>query len=238
MPTDYWNRVYCGPAPVPEELWLRWNLDPVVLAALALLALLVARNSKVGAAAVAVLVLAFVSPLCALSSALFSARVVHHVLLVAVAAPLLALARPAKRSGNAALAFAVSTAILWLWHLPVAYDLALGHVGIYWVMQLSLLASAVWFWRAVFAQARAPVEAMSLVVAGFAQMGMLGAILTFAPDPLYAAHAAAPINWGLTPLADQQLGGLLMWVPAGLPYAVAGVLVARRCWAELQGGRA
>ena len=238
MPTDYWNRVYCGPAPVPEELWLRWNLDPVVLAALALLALLVARDSKAGAAAVAVLVLAFVSPLCALSSALFSARVVHHVLLVAVAAPLLALARPAKRSGTAALAFAVSTAILWLWHLPVAYDLALGHVGIYWVMQLSLLASAVWFWLAVFAQARAPVEAVSLVVAGFAQMGMLGAILTFAPDPLYDAHAVAPLNWGLTPLADQQLGGLLMWVPAGLPYAVAGMLVARRGWAELQGGRA
>jgi putative membrane protein len=67
---------------------------------------------------------------------------------------------------------------------------------------------------------------------------MLGALLTFAREPLYAVHAVAPLEWGLTPLADQQLGGLLMWVPAGLPYAIAAILVARGGWSRLQGGAA
>jgi putative membrane protein len=61
-------------------------------------------------------------------------------------------------------------------------------------------------------------------------MGLLGAILTFAPEPLYAAHVVSPLLWGLSPLSDQQLGGLLMWVPAGLPFAAWGALLARRAW--------
>lgn len=216
---------------------MRWNLDPYLLAALVLASALLGRRRS-GAAAIFVLAVAFVSPLCALSSALFSARVVHHLLLVAVAAPLVAWAKPAGRRRNAGLAFAVSTVILWAWHVPAAYDLALSHVGVYWLMQLSLLASAAWFWRAVFAADRSPVEALGLVVAGFAQMGMLGAVLTLAPGPLYEAHAVAPLAWGLSPLADQQLGGLLMWVPSAVPYAIAAGASARRSWARLQDRRA
>ncbi|WP_299841704.1 cytochrome c oxidase assembly protein [uncultured Jannaschia sp.] len=227
------DRIYCGASPVPAELWTRWNLDPVLLAALALL-LVAVRRSVSGRLAVAVLFVAFVSPLCALSSALFSARVVHHVLLVAVAAPLLARTTGPRATGAPALALAILSVTLWAWHWPAAYDLALSHVGVYWLMQLTLLGAAIWFWRAVLAPGRAPVEAMTLIVAGFAQMGMLGAILTFAPRPLYEAHLLAPFAWGLTPLDDQQLGGLLMWVPAGLPYAVAAFFVARRGWTALR----
>ncbi|RYH00789.1 cytochrome c oxidase assembly protein [Salipiger sp. IMCC34102] len=229
------NRVYCGPAPDPSDLWASWNLDPVLLACLGVLAFALGRR-RGGAWAVAVLVVAFVSPLCALSAALFSARVVHHVLLVAVAAPLIASAWPARRTCQAVPAFVVATAVLWGWHLPVAYDAALGHVGVYWLMQVSLLASAIWMWRAILAPGLSAVEALSLTVAAFAQMGMLGAILTFAPDPLYAAHVIAPYAWGLTPLQDQQLGGVLMWVPAGLPYAVLAVSLARRNWLALKAG--
>ncbi|MEQ3631077.1 MAG: cytochrome c oxidase assembly protein [Sulfitobacter sp.] len=237
MLSDAWIRTYCGPAPGPEDFWFRWNFDPLLLAALSLLFFVVLRaRSCHGLAAVGVLVLAFVSPLCALSSALFSARVVHHVLLVAVAAPLLARAWPSRRAGGAMAAFAVSTVVLWGWHLPVAYDLALSHVGVYWLMQISLLGAALWFWRAVFSPGRTPVEALTLLIAGFAQMGLLGAILTFAPEALYAAHAVAPMDWGFSPLADQQLGGILMWVPAGLPYAVVAGAVARRGWATLRAG--
>lgn len=239
MLSDAWIRTYCGPAPGPEEFWLRWNFDPLLLTALLLLTIVFIRaRSRHGMVAVGVLVLAFVSPLCALSSALFSARVVHHVLLVAVAAPLLACAWPARRAAGAMGAFAVSTAVLWGWHLPIAYDLALTHVGVYWVMQITLLSSAVWFWRAVLSPDRTPVEAVMLLVVGFAQMGMLGAVLTFAPEALYAAHAITPLGWGFTPLGDQQLGGILMWVPAGLPYAVVAVAVARRGWTTLRAGSA
>jgi putative membrane protein len=229
--------IYCGPPPLPAELWTTWNLDPVLLSALAAGTLL-ARREPAGLAAMAVLVVAFVSPLCALSSALFSARVVHHVLLVACAAPLLALALRAGSARGMALPFATSTLVLWAWHHPAAYDLALANVAVYWLMQLSLLGSAVWFWRAVFAADSAPVDRLLFIVAGFAQMGMLGAILTFAPSPLYAAHAVAPLGWGFAPLQDQQLGGLIMWVPAGLPYAAAAVLLARRSWTRLTNGLA
>ena len=78
------------------------------------------------------------------------------------------------------------------------------------------------------ARDRAPVDALLYILAAFAQMGMLGALLTFAPQQLYAAHAIAPLDWGFTPLADQQLGGLLMWVPAMLPYLGAGLWLVLR----------
>ncbi len=228
------NRIYCGPAPLPAEAWTRLNLDPLLLLGLALMALAVGRDRR-GLAALAVLLLAFVSPLCALSSALFSARVVHHLLLVVVVAPLLAQMRPARSTMGPMLPLVLSSLVLWAWHLPAAYDAALRNVALYWLMQATLLGSALWFWRAVLAPQRPLVDALGFVVAAFMQMGLLGALLTFAPAPLYAAHAVAPLAWGLTPLADQQLGGVLMWVPAGVPYAVLAVVVARRGWSRLQG---
>lgn len=222
-----WEGLYCGPAPAPEEIWLRWNLDPWAIAVIAGLALLAGKN-RPGLVAILVLAVAFLSPLCALSSSLFSARVLHQVLLVAVAAPLLALARPSGSDTGTGLPFLAATAALWLWHLPVAYDAALSDMAIYWVMQASLLGSAVLFWRAVF---RHPAgEGLVWVFLGYLGMGMLGAILTLAPEGLYATHASAPLLWGMTPLADQQLGGLVMWMPAGLPYAVWGGMLARRAW--------
>lgn len=224
---------YCGPPPVPAGLASSFNLDPVLLIGLFGLAIAL-RRDRAGLAAVGVPAIAFVSPLCALSSALFSARVVHHVLMVAVAAPLLAIALPARARGGLAVPFVASTAVLWAWHLPAAYDAALANVPVYWVMQVSLLGTALLFWRAVLAEGRSPVDRLGFVVAAFAQMGLLGALLTFAPGPLYAAHGFAPLAWGLTPLQDQGLGGVIMWVPAGIPYAVAAVLIARRSWAQLK----
>ncbi|SEO76103.1 putative membrane protein [Salinihabitans flavidus] len=227
--------IYCGPPPPPDAIWTSWNFDPALLAALVALGFML-RREPAGIWAVAILILAFVSPLCALSSALFSARVVHHVLLVAVAAPLLALAlRPAIR-GAIALPFAVSTLFLWAWHHPAVYDLALVNIAVYWLMQITLLGSAIWFWAAIFTAGRTPVDRILFIVAGFAQMGMLGALLTFAPSALYATHALAPFDWGLTPLQDQQLGGLIMWVPAGLPFGVIAGFLARRNWAQLRDG--
>lgn len=222
-----WEGLYCGPPPAPEELFLRWNLDPwavVVVVALAL----VAGRSRAGMTATMVLAIAFLSPLCALSSALFSARVVHHLLLVAVAAPLLALARPARAETGVGLPFLVSTAVLWLWHLPAAYDAALGHMVLYWVMQATLFGAAWVFWRATFSLRGG--SGIGWVFLAYLAMGMLGAILTLAPDALYATHATAPMLWGMTALADQQLGGLIMWMPAGLLFALWGGMLARRAW--------
>jgi putative membrane protein len=221
---------YCGPPPVPADLWQNWNLD-FPLSAILLAMAITFRWNRQGLAAVLTLALIFLSPLCPLSSALFSARAVHHVLLMTVAAPLLAIAMPARTRGGLALPFVAFAGVLWLWHLPAAYDWAMTHKAVYWLMQATMLAASLWFWRAVFAHS--DVFAISVVTAGFAQMGLLGALLTFAPEPLYAIHAQAPFAWSLTPLADQQLAGLLMWVPAGIPILAVVAILARRQWREV-----
>jgi putative membrane protein len=221
---------YCGTPPLPTDLFLRWNLDPILLIALAIGAAVALRSARprLMLGGVVVLALAFVSPLCALSVALFSARAVHHILIVAIAAPLLALAFPARQARFLGAALLMATVTLWLWHVPSLYDRALAHTAIYWLMQVSLLATAVWFWRELFAAP--PVPATLSAIAAMAQMGMLGALLTFAPDPLYVVHIATTLPWGLSPLADQQLAGLIMWVPGILPYAVITAVIGRRLW--------
>ena len=80
---------------------------------------------------------------------------------------------------------------------------------------------------------RPGVAGIVWVFLAYLAMGMLGAILTLAPGAVHATHAIAPFMWGLTPLSDQQLGGLIMWMPAGLPFAVWGGLLARRAWREM-----
>lgn len=229
MNPDWYTGLYCGPIPYPTDLWSRWNFDPVLVLALAGLSFWL-RPSLCRMAAVMVLMVIFVSPLCALAAALFSARVVHHVLLVAVAAPLIAAAWPARRARFAVPSFVAATVTLWIWHLPAAYDLALSNVVIYWLMQITLLASAVAVWRRVLHPEQEPGVALLLTFGSFIQMALLGALLTLAPQQLYAIHAVAPLSWGLTPLEDQQLGGLIMWIPAAVPFLIIGGWIALRAW--------
>src|SRR5258708_7042327 len=180
---------YCGPAPVPTDIWTRWNLDPLLMATLAALALVVARrrssDARAGWAAIALMVVIFVSPLCALSSALFSVRVLHHVLLVAAVAPLLALAFPLRRAPALPLAPLVGTSavILWLWHAPGPYAWGLASVPAYCLMQVSLLGSAWLMWRAVLAppppSGAGPVRLLPPV----GQIGLPRALILLPPPP-------------------------------------------------------
>jgi putative membrane protein len=230
---------YCGPAPIPNDIWTRWNFDPLLMATLAAMALMVGRgrsaDARAGWWAIALMAVVFVSPFCALSSALFSARVLHHVILIAAVAPLLALAFPLRRWGSPPLAALVATqaVILWLWHTPGLYDWGLASVPAYWLMQVSLLGSAWLLWRAILAPAMPYGPALLALVTTVGQMGLLGALIVFAPVPLYLVHLASTAAWGLTPLADQQLAGLLMWVPASLPYVGVGLWLA---WTSLRPG--
>ena len=222
-PTQIWSP-YCGVAPQAGD-W-RWNLDPILLIVLVLATGLIVFGLRgprrvAGLAAMGVLVVGFLSPLCALSSAMFSARTVHHVLLVGVAAPLLACALPMRRWGPLSLATAVQAIIFWAWHAPGAYAAALSNDVIYWIMQISLVASATWFWAAI-RTASAPAAVGGLLAAMVA-MGLLGALLTFAGQPVYAPHFATTLAWGLTPLEDQQAAGLIMWAPASGIYLLAAL---------------
>ncbi len=216
---------------------MRWNFDPLLIAAFAAVAAAISLGRSVapraGWVAIALMFVIFVSPLCALSSALFSARVFHHVLLVAAVAPLLAKAFPLRRVGTPPLAALVAAhaVILWLWHAPGVYAWGLASVPAYWLMQGSLLASAWLMWRAILAPVAQPGPALVALVATVAQMGLLGALIVFASRPLYAVHFASTWVWGLSPLADQQLAGLVMWVPAIVPYLGVGLWLA---WSSLR----
>lgn len=235
----------------------RWNLDPVLIAALVCLASLHAfalkhpggcgrtgdpSGNKIRlAGAWLLLAVIFVSPLCALTSALFSARVAHHVILVAVVAPLLvtglptpvrSLRMPVAIIGSLALVHAV---VLWFWHAPVPYAAALASHGIFWLMELSLLGSAVALWMAVLSPHAPLGPVMAALLGTIMQTGLLGAVITFARAPLYAPHFATTEPWGLTALADQQLAGLIMWVPAAVPYLVAALAITGARLARIEG---
>jgi putative membrane protein len=199
---------WCGAPPLPFELWTRWTTDPVLLLGLAGAAALLARAMR----------------LCALAVALFSARAAQHMVLVLVAAPLLAVALPRQPGpgGGAAALTATFAVLFWFWHLPGPYDAALRDGGLYWASHLSLLAVAVALWRALLSDPSP--AALALGAAASAQMGLLGAVLVFAPSALYASHLGTTTVFGLSPLDDQQFGGLLMWVPGGLAFLIAGVL--------------
>jgi len=223
---------YCGPAPTPDGILGRWNTDPVLLLALGVgLAALVAlrrspRDRTWAALGILALAVSFVSPLCAASSALFTARTIHHLWLMAVAAPLFAWCLPKLNPGHLATATLVQALVLWAWHAPPLYAQALSNDGVYWLMQLSLLGSAIGFWAAV-RRAGAPAATGALLVT-LVQTGLLGAILTFAPQALYLPHAGSTGPWGLSWLEDQQLAGLVMWAPgAGLYLAAALGLLLR-----------
>ncbi|MDP3384587.1 MAG: cytochrome c oxidase assembly protein, partial [Phenylobacterium sp.] len=117
---------------------------------------------------------------------------------------------------------------LWLWHAPLAYGWAVEGVASYWLMEVTLLASAVAFWSAAVARRpEAPSVILALILT-MAQMGLLAALITFAQEPLYGPHLATTQAFGLTPLEDQQLAGLIMWAPGALPYFAAVVWLAAR----------
>ncbi len=93
-------------------------------------------------------------------------------------------------------------------------------------MHLSMFAAALWLWHGLLDRSRAGAAAViGAGVVSSVQMGMLGAIITFAPRALYAPHALTTEVWALTPLQDQQLGGAIMWVPGCVVFLVVAMAV-------------
>ena len=240
MPDPSWIP-YCGAPPGPAEWLARWNFDPLLLAGLIGLAMLTVvasalwrgadgmRRRRAMQVALAIAALLYVSPLCALSSAFFTVRVVHHMALVLVLGPLVAIAlEPWVQRGARFLWTwtAGAAAVFWLWHAPGPYAAALSSDGLYWLMQASLLATATSFWAAV--RRAEPGAAIVAVLATTVQMGLLGALITFSVRPLYAPHFASALSWGVTPLYDQQLAGVVMWAPGSFAYLVAALVIGRR----------
>lgn len=230
---------YCGAPPQPNTLWERWNFDPALLATLAA-ALIVyvvcdwrgrarpglsSRDRLCFYAGFAVAAFALVSPLCALSVSLFSARVGQHLVLTTLAAPLIALGLPRLQRSTARvplLAAAGFAIALWVWHSPSPYASTFTSDLAYWLMHATTIGAAIFFWSAVIGASRTRLGvSIVAVLATSLQMALLGAVITFAPRALYSPHLLTASDWGMSPLQDQQLGGVLMWAPAGLIFVLA-----------------
>jgi putative membrane protein len=125
-------------------------------------------------------------------------------------------------------AFTLHVAALWLWHVPALYDAALRHESVHVAEHASFLLTALLFWYPIAdahprRRCGVGVATLYLFAAGL-QCTLLGALITMSRRPWYFGHYATTAAWGLTPLEDQQLAGLVMWIPAGLVYLVALLL--------------
>ena len=197
------------------------------------------RRPRYFAPAFAAVFLALVWPLDVLSKTSFAAHMAQHMLLIAVAAPLLALSLPslpalknlgtrARRWAGAACrgwsalarpraAFALHALAIWTGHAPLVIAWAAAYREAHILVHAALLGTAFLFWSALRAGGRARGGAAALwTLATLLHTGLLGALLTFAPRVLYPGYT----------LDDQQLAGLIMWIPGGFAYLLAGLAFA------------
>lgn len=269
---------HTGQPPAPHDVLGAWNLDPVLVLGFLVAVWMYQRGQTRGrrrpadtwrarsfVGALVALAVALVSPLEAMSSALASAHMVQHVLLLLVAAPLLAFSAPSstllrgsplparrasgrlrRRLGvtparlrplrHPATVWLLHTGTLWIWHAAVPYGAALQSEALHVVEHATFVVTAVLFWRVILGGRGAGRVShgfgVLLVFAMAMQSVFLSLLLTFARSPWYAGYATTTTPWGLDPLADQQLAGVIMWVPAGAIYLAAalGLLVA---WMKL-----
>jgi cytochrome c oxidase assembly factor CtaG len=189
---------------------------------------------------------ALAPPIDRLAEHLQSAHMVQHELLMLVAAPLLALGRPlvamlmalptalAARvsrwsrilSPGPLIAWLVVGVVIWIWHVPASYDLAARSPVVHGLEHVSFLGSATLFaWtllRGPGARARFGLAALYVFTTAL-HTGLLGALLLFARRPWFATYRLTAPRFGIDPLEDQQLAGLIMWIPAGVLLAAAAL---------------
>jgi putative membrane protein len=195
---------------------------------------------------------ALLSPIDTLGAELFSAHMLQHELLMVIAAPLLVLSRPleawtwalkpAWRKSVAGIAridlvraawhacskpmgaWCLHAVAIWVWHVPVLFEAALASEGVHIAQHSCFLGSALFFWWSVFGRDRPGAASLASLFTTMMHTSALGALLTLAPKPWYAHYAQASA-FGLSALEDQQLGGLLMWVPGGVAYLAAALYI-------------
>jgi len=198
--------------------------------------------------------LALLSPIEAYEGELFSVHMVQHILLEFVAAPLLLAAAPITLTLRAAspsvrrrllsilgsrivhllsfpvIAWILFAAVNWGWHFSVFYDQALENEALHYVQHATFMGAALLFWWPALAvdpspwRMPHPVRLLYLFLA-MPQNSFLGVALLSASTALYGHYVTNARSWGPTPLADQQLGGMLMWVVGDLAFLVGMAVV-------------
>jgi cytochrome c oxidase assembly factor CtaG len=196
-----------------------------------------------------VLALTLLSPLHWLGERLFVAHMTEHELLMVVAAPLLAIARPTgamlwalpqrwrrptgrwAQSGFVAapwrllrlslIATVLHAIALWVWHMPQLYNTVLTSLTMHRLQHASFFFTALLFWWSLFygpSRKRSYGIAVACLFFTSLQCAVLGIFLTLARQPWYPQQEEFSSFLGLTPVEDQQLAGLVMWVPPGFIY--------------------
>ncbi|HEX4488641.1 MAG TPA: cytochrome c oxidase assembly protein [Terriglobales bacterium] len=115
---------------------------------------------------------------------------------------------------------------LWIWHIPALFDATILHGWIHAAQHASFLGTALLFWGTLLyghLGKRSYGAGIVYVFTTAIHTSILGALLTFATSPWYSIYQHTAAFWGISPLEDQQLGGLIMWVPAGVTYIVVGL---------------
>jgi putative membrane protein len=132
-------------------------------------------------------------------------------------------------------AFFVHAAAIWLWHLPPWYDASVTSDAVHAAQHASFFLTALLFWWVILQPSAArggTAVSISLLFATVMHTGALGAVLTLTSRLLYPVYGATTEPWGLTPIEDQQIGGLIMWVPGGLAYVIAALALVMRLFRE------
>jgi putative membrane protein len=127
---------------------------------------------------------------------------------------------------NPLAAWVIHAVALWVWHVPALFDATTDNELVHTLQHASFLGSALLFWWALIQgrQSAAGYGAAVLFLFTTAlHSGMLGVLITFANSLWYTSYQHTTESWGLSPLDDQRLGGLIMWIPAGVAYIVAGL---------------
>ncbi len=204
----------------------------------------------------AALAASLLSPIDAWAERSFAVHMIQHELLMVVAAPLIVLGRPLEAwtwalSGPARRFFAAAAKTtvlrtlgvmmtlslsawvlhalaLWIWHLPILFRAALLNPVLHIVQHACFFGSALaYWWSVVCGRARNPkATSIASLFTTMLHTSALGALLTFAPAPWYVTNGVHAL--GLSALEDQQLGGLIMWVPGGMAYMIVGLIIVGR----------
>lgn len=210
----------------------------------------------------AVLAMALLSPLDAWGADLFSAHMLQHELMMLVAAPLIVCGkplpvvtwafRPRDRRRIASMikatvtrdlwraltqppcAWSVHAVVLWAWHMPRLFEAGLESHTVHAMQHFSFVMSALLFWSSLIGSRMRHGMAVPYILSTAIHTGVLGALLTFSPRAWYPAYSESAPAWGLTALQDQQLGGLIMWVPAGFVFVFAGLVAAASAMAPVR----
>lgn len=168
---------------------------------------------------------------------LFSAHMVQHLLLALVVAPLFIMGTPgwmlrpalsvrgvapaARWLTKPTHAFAIFNVVMAAWHLPPLYNTAMAHHNVHIGQHLTFLVAAVLMWWPVLSplpelpRLNYPAQMLYLFLMTI-PMSIVAIYIAMADSILYPAYASAPRIWGLSPMSDQLVGGLIMWIPGGL----------------------